>query len=80
MRTLAPLPVDSALAPLRVALQSYRAAVLVATPGAGKTTRVPPALVDEGRVLVLQPRRAAERHRYHLCRLMWIHRLRPCRH
>ena len=56
-----PLPVDSALAPLRAALQAHRAAVLVATPGAGKTTRVPPALVDEGRVLVLQPRRAAAR-------------------
>ena len=35
--------------------------VLVAAPGAGKTTRVPPALVDRGRVLLLQPRRVAAR-------------------
>ena len=35
--------------------------MLIAAPGAGKTTRVPPALVDAGRVLVLQPRRVAAR-------------------
>ena len=35
--------------------------MLVAAPGAGKTTRVPPALVDRGRVLLLQPRRVAAR-------------------
>ena len=43
------------------ALDRHRAAVLVAAPGAGKTTRVPPALVDRGRVLLLQPRRVAAR-------------------
>jgi ATP-dependent helicase HrpB len=43
------------------ALEHHRAAVLVAAPGAGKTTRVPPALVDRGRVLLLQPRRVAAR-------------------
>lgn len=35
--------------------------MLVAAPGAGKTTRVPPALASTGTVLVLQPRRAAAR-------------------
>lgn len=59
--TLAPLPVDAHLQTVAAALAAHRAAVLVATPGAGKTTRVPPALVDRGRVLVLQPRRVAVR-------------------
>ncbi len=55
------LPVDSALDTVRAALDRSRAAVLTAAPGAGKTTRVPPALVDRGRVLLLQPRRVAAR-------------------
>ncbi|HUQ87660.1 MAG TPA: ATP-dependent helicase C-terminal domain-containing protein [Vicinamibacterales bacterium] len=55
------LPVDSALPQIVEALNRHRAAVLVASPGAGKTTRVPPALVDRGRVLLLQPRRVAAR-------------------
>jgi ATP-dependent helicase HrpB len=33
----------------------------MAAPGAGKTTRVPPSLVDAGKVLLLQPRRVAAR-------------------
>jgi len=55
------LPVDSFIDQIRSALDRHRAAVLVAAPGAGKTTRVPPALVDRGRVLLLQPRRVAAR-------------------
>lgn len=55
------LPVDSALDTIRAALDRSRAAVLTAAPGAGKTTRVPPALVDRGPVLLLQPRRVAAR-------------------
>ncbi len=35
--------------------------VVTAAPGAGKTTRVPPALVDDGAVILLQPRRVAAR-------------------
>jgi ATP-dependent helicase HrpB len=34
---------------------------VTAAPGAGKTTRVPPALVADGRVILLQPRRVAAR-------------------
>lgn len=55
------LPVDSALTQIADALDLGRAAVLTAAPGAGKTTRVPPSLVDRGRVLLLQPRRVAAR-------------------
>src|SRR5512143_1396511 len=47
------------------AVRERRVCVLVAPPGAGKTTRVPGALVDagvvEGSVIVLQPRRIAAR-------------------
>jgi ATP-dependent helicase HrpB len=35
--------------------------VLAAAPGAGKTTRIPPALIDAGPVILLQPRRLAAR-------------------
>ena len=60
------LPVDEVLPRLREALVSGRSAVLVAPPGAGKTTRVPLALLNEpwvnGRkILVLEPRRLAAR-------------------
>ena len=58
---LSPLPIDSHLGAVRAALDRHRAAVVTAAPGAGKTTRVPPALVDRGRVLLLQPRRVAAR-------------------
>lgn len=55
------LPVDSFIDEIRAALDVHRSAVLTAAPGAGKTTRVPPALIDRGRVLLLQPRRVAAR-------------------
>ncbi len=55
------LPIDGHVAAVRAHLARHRAAVLTAAPGAGKTTRVPPALVDRGRVIVLQPRRVAVR-------------------
>jgi ATP-dependent helicase HrpB len=55
------LPIDDHLARVHDALASHRAVVVVASPGAGKTTRVPPSLVDAGPVLVLQPRRVAAR-------------------
>ncbi|HEX9189578.1 MAG TPA: ATP-dependent helicase HrpB [Vicinamibacteria bacterium] len=56
-----PLPIDAHVERVRDALGRARAAVLVAPPGSGKTTRVPPALVGEGRVFLLQPRRVAAR-------------------
>ena len=46
--TMDSLPVDEALPRLKEALAGRNAAVLVAPPGAGKTTRVPLALVDVG--------------------------------
>ena len=42
-------------------LRRSRAAVVTAAPGAGKTTRVPPALAADGPVILLQPRRVAAR-------------------
>lgn len=61
-----PLPIDAVLDDIRRTLAECSAAVLVAPPGAGKTTRVPLALLDapwlEGRkILVLEPRRIAAR-------------------
>jgi ATP-dependent RNA helicase HrpB len=61
-----PLPIDSALPELTAALAAGNAAVLVAPPGAGKTTRVPLVLAGEAwakerRILVLEPRRLAAR-------------------
>ena len=60
------LPVDEALPRLKEALRVHNAAVLVAPPGAGKTTRVPLALLDEpwlagGKIVMQEPRRLAAR-------------------
>lgn len=64
------LPIDDALPALTATLRDHVAAVLVAPPGAGKTTRVPLALLDEpwvkgGKILVLEPRRLAARAAAH---------------
>lgn len=56
-----PLPVDAYLEEVRACLARDRAVVVSAAPGAGKTTRIPPALVDHGPVILLQPRRVAAR-------------------
>jgi ATP-dependent helicase HrpB len=61
-----PLPIDGSLPALREALRLAGAAVLQAAPGAGKTTRVPPALLGEPwlggkRIILLEPRRLAAR-------------------
>ncbi|HYM33531.1 MAG TPA: ATP-dependent helicase HrpB, partial [Candidatus Cybelea sp.] len=60
------LSVDAALPELKSALAANRNVVLVAPPGAGKTTRVPQALFGEpwtrgGKIVVLEPRRLAAR-------------------
>ena len=61
MRPLAPLIIDEYVADVRDALARRRAVVLSASPGAGKTTRIPPALIDAGPLILLQPRRVAAR-------------------
>lgn len=65
------LPIDDCLAEISAALVHAPAVVLKAPTGAGKTTRVPPHLLNtmsrwrtnlpEGEILVLQPRRLAAR-------------------
>jgi ATP-dependent helicase HrpB len=62
----APLPIDTVLDELSDTLEKTNAAVLVAPPGAGKTTRVPLALLDPPwvkgkKIIVLEPRRIAAR-------------------
>ena len=47
MTDTAPLPIDDVLGPLRTALAGHSSTVLVAPPGAGKTTRAPLAILDE---------------------------------
>ncbi|WP_439372766.1 ATP-dependent helicase HrpB [Bradyrhizobium sp. DASA03120] len=61
-----PLPIDAVLDDLSRTLDRHNAAVLVAPPGAGKTTRVPLALLDAPwakgkKIIVLEPRRIAAR-------------------
>ncbi len=63
----APLPIEDALPDLIAAIRGHRRAVLQAPPGAGKTTRVPLALLEAGlvpentRLIMLEPRRLAAR-------------------
>lgn len=59
----ATLPIDSLLPDIRKAVAENPAVLIQAAPGAGKTTRVPSALLDvvEGQILVLEPRRLAAR-------------------
>ena len=67
MRRFSPtLPIDDALAMLAATLATGPNAVLVAPPGAGKTTRVPLALLEEAwtngkSIILLEPRRLAAR-------------------
>ncbi len=59
------LPINAVLPDLLVSLHSAPNAVLIAPPGAGKTTMVAPALLDQsycsGQILLLSPRRLAAR-------------------
>jgi ATP-dependent helicase HrpB len=66
LNRLPSLPIDEALPPLLAALLEGPAAVLVAPTGAGKTTRVPLALLAAGiggggQIVMLEPRRIAAR-------------------
>lgn len=61
-----PLPIDEVLPRVRASLREHPRLVLEAPPGAGKTTRVPLALLEEPwlqgrRVVMLEPRRVAAR-------------------
>ncbi len=63
---LVPLPIDELLPALTESLRRSPTLIVQAPPGAGKTTRIPPALLDQhvvtsGQILVLQPRRVAVR-------------------
>lgn len=64
---MTPLPIDDILPTLLAHLLAGPNAVLQAPPGAGKTTRVPLALLDQpwagakGRIILLEPRRLAAR-------------------
>ncbi|MDA8390659.1 MAG: ATP-dependent helicase HrpB [Gammaproteobacteria bacterium] len=63
---MADLPVNDCLGALRAALSAHALVLLSAPPGSGKTTAVPPALLDEAwlngrKILMLEPRRAAAR-------------------
>src|SRR5256885_12920196 len=57
----APLPIDPHVDPILEHIRAQRTAVIVAPPGSGKTTRIPPALTALGRTILLQPRRIAAR-------------------
>ncbi len=57
----APLPIDPHVDSIVAHVRSARTAVIVAPPGSGKTTRIPPALSVLGRTILLQPRRIAAR-------------------
>lgn len=64
--TLPGLPIDAAIPDLLGTLAAGSSAVLVAPPGAGKTTRVPLVLLGQawiagGRIIVIEPRRLAAR-------------------
>ena len=66
MRPLSPLPIDPLLPEVVARLRESAGLVLTAAPGAGKTTRVPSALLEaglagNGEVIVLEPRRIAAR-------------------
>ena len=66
MKFTPPLPIDEVLGDLTAMLATGNAAVLVAPPGAGKTTRVPLALLDAPwaagkKLILLEPRRLAAR-------------------
>src|SRR5690554_1962316 len=64
------LPIDSILPHLLDSLEQHNTVLLQAPPGAGKTTRVPPALLaadwrDGRKILMLEPRRLAARSAAH---------------
>lgn len=66
MTSRQPLLIDQYLSEITSSVKEHGTLVLSAPPGTGKTTRIPPALLDSGvvpngQVVVLQPRRLAAR-------------------
>ena len=61
MHQPSPLPIDDFISEILQKFHSHKNLVLVAEPGAGKTTRVPPALlnISKKKILILEPRRMA---------------------
>jgi ATP-dependent helicase HrpB len=60
------LPIDAALPEIRAAVAAHPVVIVEAPPGAGKTTRIGPALLDlpatrDGRIVMVEPRRIAAR-------------------
>ncbi|TXD36266.1 hypothetical protein FRC96_10305, partial [Lujinxingia vulgaris] len=58
------LPIDDVMGQIVAALGAHPGVVIEAPPGAGKSTRVPPALLDAGlaggrQIVMLEPRRVA---------------------
>src|SRR5918995_1177956 len=75
MQAPIPLPVEEVLAEVDAALSTKGGAILIAEPGAGKTTRVPLALLRspwlKGKIVMLEPRRIAARAAaHHMARLI----------
>jgi ATP-dependent helicase HrpB len=60
---LSPLPIDTLISALQSAITAGQDVILKSSPGSGKTTRVPPALLEtvKGQIWVLEPRRVAAR-------------------
>jgi HrpA-like RNA helicase len=56
-----PLPIDEHVEEIVAHVRRHRSAIIVAPPGSGKTTRVPPELAEIGKTILLQPRRVAAR-------------------
>src|SRR4030095_397463 len=59
--SLESLPIDRSIPDICAQVDRHRALILSAAPGAGKSTRLPPALIASGPVILLQPRRVAAR-------------------
>src|SRR5437764_12487755 len=56
-----PLPIDEHVEEIVAHVRRHGSAIILAPPGSGKTTRVPPALAAIGKTILLQPRRVAAR-------------------
>ena len=58
-QTLLTLPIDARITEIQKSVDEFSSVIILAEPGAGKSTRVPPAILGNARWLMLQPRRWA---------------------